>query len=162
MVKELLEARVIKPSHTPFASRVVMVKKKDNSWRMYVDYRQLNKNAIKDKFHISIIEELIDELSGVVVFLKLDLSAPSIFQALMNEGIDNRVVDALSRLENQSELFSLTTYTISTNLFKRVMDSWSDDVQLKEIIDGLQFGTFEKKHYTWVNGKLLRKKTGGW
>ncbi|GJU84391.1 hypothetical protein Tco_1291937 [Tanacetum coccineum] len=244
MVKELLEARVIKPSHTPFASRVVMVKKKDNSWRMYVDYRQLNKNAIKDKFHISIIEELIDELSGVVVFLKLDLSKclddhshhlteiPTIMrrhslfakrskfvfgtthleylrhvisvegvatdsakikamekwpqpknikqittlkqmkwlpklmgfdcEVVYKKGIDNRVVDALSRLENQSELFSLTTSTISTNLFKRVMDSWSDDEQLKEIIDGLQFGTFEKKHYTWVNGKLLRKKTGGW
>nr|GEU92658.1 RNA-directed DNA polymerase homolog [Tanacetum cinerariifolium] len=73
MVKELLEARVIRPSHCPFSSPTVMVKKKDGSWRTYVDYRQLNKYTVKVKSLIPMIEELIDELQGSTVFSKLDL-----------------------------------------------------------------------------------------
>ncbi|GKC88687.1 gypsy/ty3 retroelement polyprotein [Tanacetum coccineum] len=73
MVKELLDAGVIKHSQSSFASHVVMVNKKDNSWRMCVDYRQLNKHTIKDKFRILISEELIDELHGSAIFTKLDL-----------------------------------------------------------------------------------------
>ncbi|GKC50171.1 putative mitochondrial protein [Tanacetum coccineum] len=70
MVKELLEVRTIRNSHSSFSSPI---KKKDGTWRMCVDYKQLNKYIIKDKFPILVIEELLDELSGAKVFLKLDL-----------------------------------------------------------------------------------------
>ncbi|GJV32931.1 reverse transcriptase [Tanacetum coccineum] len=73
MVKELMDSGLIRASQSPFSSPIVMVKKKDGTWRMCIDYIQLNKHTVKDKFPIPVFEELIDELNGSVVFFKLDL-----------------------------------------------------------------------------------------
>ncbi|KAL2226381.1 UNVERIFIED_CONTAM: Transposon Ty3-I Gag-Pol polyprotein [Sesamum indicum] len=72
-LEELLDKGFIRPSISPWGAPVLFVKKKDGSMRLCVDYRQLNRITIKNKYPLPRIDDLLDQLKGATVFSKIDL-----------------------------------------------------------------------------------------
>ena len=72
-LQELIDKRFIRPSHSPWGALVLFVKKKDGTMLMCIDYRELNKVTIKNKYPLPRIDDLFDQLKGATVFSKIDL-----------------------------------------------------------------------------------------
>ena len=74
-LQELLTAGIIRESESPFASPIVVVKKKDNSVRLCIDFRKLNSQTIKDAYALPNLEEVFSVLTGSKWFSVLDLKS---------------------------------------------------------------------------------------
>ena len=72
-LQELLDKGFIRPSVSPWGAPILFVKKKDGTLRMCIDYRQINKVTVKNKYPLPRIEDLFDQLKGAGVFSKIDL-----------------------------------------------------------------------------------------
>jgi hypothetical protein len=72
-LKELLDMGLICPSVSPWGAPVIFIRKKDRSWRLCIDYRQLNKATIKNQYPLPRIDDLFDQMNGATVFSKIDL-----------------------------------------------------------------------------------------
>ena len=72
-LQDLLNKGYIRPSASPWGCPALFVKKKDNSFRLCVDYRPLNAVTIKNKYPLPRIHILLDQLAGAKVFSKIDL-----------------------------------------------------------------------------------------
>lgn len=92
-VKELLDKGLIEPADSAWSSPVVLVKKKDNSWRLCIDYRRLNDVTRKDAYPLPRIDDSLDTLSGSVWFSTLDLIS-GYWQLPMSEDASNKAAFA--------------------------------------------------------------------
>ncbi|GJR15202.1 putative reverse transcriptase domain-containing protein [Tanacetum coccineum] len=72
-LQELSDKGFIRPSSSPWGAPVLFVKKKDGSFRMCIDYRELNKLTIKNRYPLPRIDDLFDQLQGSSVYSKIDL-----------------------------------------------------------------------------------------
>ena len=72
-LQELVDRGFIRPSISPWGAPVLFVKKKDGTWRLCIDYMQLNKVTIHNKYPLPRIDDLFDQLQGAIVFSKIDL-----------------------------------------------------------------------------------------
>ncbi|GJS02991.1 putative reverse transcriptase domain-containing protein [Tanacetum coccineum] len=72
-LKELLEKGFIRPSSSPWGTPILFVKKKEVSFRMCIDYRELNKLTVKNRYPLPRIDDLFDQLQGLSIYSKTDM-----------------------------------------------------------------------------------------
>ena len=72
-LKDLFDKGFIRPSISPWGAPVLFVRNKDGSLRMCIDYRQLNKVTVKNRYPLPRIDDLFDQLQGASYFSKIDL-----------------------------------------------------------------------------------------
>jgi hypothetical protein len=72
-LKELLDLELIRPSVSPWGVPVIFLKKKDGSLRLCIDYRDLNRAIVKNRYPMPQIDDLFDHMKGAAVFSKIDL-----------------------------------------------------------------------------------------
>ena len=129
-LRQLLTAGTIRPSHSPWASNVVLVRKKNGKLRLCVDYRQLNLSTKKDSYSLPRIEELLDCLSSSNFFSTIDVKSGYHHIEILEEHKERTAftVGPLGFYEYNRMPFGLTN---SPATYQRMMEECLSDLHLK-------------------------------
>ncbi|GJX71422.1 putative reverse transcriptase domain-containing protein [Tanacetum coccineum] len=107
-LKELSDKGFIRPSSSPWGAPVLFVKKKDGSFRMCIDYRELNKLTVKNRYPLPRIDDLFDQLQGSSVYSKIDLRSGYHQLRVREEDIPKTAFRTRYGILNSSYAFGLT------------------------------------------------------
>ncbi|GJS46857.1 putative reverse transcriptase domain-containing protein [Tanacetum coccineum] len=147
-LQELLEKGFIRPSSSPWGAPVLFVKKKDRSFRMCTDYRELNKLTVKNRYPLPRIDDLFDQLQGSSIYSKIDLRSGYHQLCIKEEDI---LITAFrtryGHFEFQVMSFGLTNASaVFMDLMNRVCKPYLDKFIIVFIDDILIYSKNDEEH----------------
>ncbi|GKB76340.1 reverse transcriptase domain-containing protein [Tanacetum coccineum] len=161
-LQELLEKGFIRPSSSPWGAPVLFVKKKDGSFRMCIDYRELNKLTVKNRYPLPRIDDLFDQLQGSSVYSKIDLRSGYHQLRIKEEDIPITAFRTrYGHFEFQVMPFGLTNApAVFMDLMNRVCKPYLDKFVIVFIDDILVYSKDEEEHgrHLKIILELLKKE----
>nr|GEV20466.1 putative reverse transcriptase domain-containing protein [Tanacetum cinerariifolium] len=160
-LKELSDKGFIRHSSSPWGAPVLFVKKEDGSFRMYIDYRELNKRTVKDHYSPPKIDDLFDQLQGSSVYSKIDLRSGYHQLRVREEDIPKTAFRTrYGHYEFQIMPFGLNAPAIFMDLMNQVCKPYLDKFMIVFIDDILIYSKDEKENEEHLKTilELLKKE----
>nr|GEV13342.1 putative reverse transcriptase domain-containing protein [Tanacetum cinerariifolium] len=147
-LQELFDKGFIRPSSSPWGASVLFVKKKDGSFRMCIDYRELNKLTMKNHYPLPRIDDLFDQLQGSIIYSKIDLrSGYHQLRVREHDILKTAFRTRYGHYEFQVMPFGLTNVpTVFMDLMNRVCKPYLDKFVVVFIDDILIYSKDKKEH----------------
>ncbi|GJU88314.1 putative reverse transcriptase domain-containing protein [Tanacetum coccineum] len=147
-LQEFSDKGFIRPSSSPWGAPVLFVKKKDGSFRMCIDYRELNKLTVKNRYPLPRIDDLFDQLQGSSIYFKIDLRSGYHQLRVREQDILKTVfLTRYGQYEFQVMPFGLTNaHAVFMDLMNRVCKPYLDKFVIVFIDDILIYSKDEKEH----------------
>ncbi|GJR65989.1 putative reverse transcriptase domain-containing protein [Tanacetum coccineum] len=161
-LQELSDKGFIRPSSSPWGAPVLFVKKKDGSFRMCIDYRELNKLTVKNRYPLPRIDDLFDQLQGSSIYSKIDLRSGYHQLRVREEDIPKTAFRTrYGHYEFQVMPFGLTNApAVFMDLMNRVCKPYLDKFVIVFIDDILIYSKNKKEHEEHLKAilELLKKE----
>ncbi|GJZ90052.1 putative reverse transcriptase domain-containing protein [Tanacetum coccineum] len=164
-LQELSDKGFIRPSSSPWGAPVLFVKKKDGSFRMCIDYRELNKLTVKNRYPLPRIDDLFDQLQGSSIYSKIDLRSGYHQLRVREQDIPKTAFRTrYGHYEFQVMPFGLTNApAVFMDLMNRVCKPYLDKFVIVFIDDILIYSKDKKEHEEHLKAilELLKKEKLG-